>query len=161
MWESSYCSPMPQTSPSTRSSRNERTAGPVRVLVVDDDRDSVEMLKILLDMNGGATDVAYDGIEAVRLAEELLPEIVLLDIGLPKIDGFEACRRIRRSAWGKSMIVVALTGRGLDEDRAMSQRSGFDMHLVKPVEPELLLTVLAATPRSPRRRPPVDEYPGR
>ncbi len=139
---------MPQASPSTGVSRNARAAAPIKILVVDDDRDSVEILKILLDMNGGATHVAYDGVEAVRLAEELLPEIVLLDIGLPKIDGFEACRRIRRSPWGKSMIVVALTGRGLDEDRAMSQRSGFDMHLVKPVEPELLLTVLAATPRN-------------
>ena len=133
---------------------------PIKVLVVDDDRDSVEMLKILLDMNGGATHVAYDGVEAVKLAEELRPEVVLLDIGLPKIDGYEACRRIREHAWGRHMIVVALTGRGLDDDRAMSQRSGFDMHLVKPVEPELLLTVLAATPRGSLREPSEDGHPG-
>src|SRR5262245_50561135 len=139
---------MPQSSPSARATRHERAPVPIKVLVVDDDRDSVEILKILLDMNGGATHVAYDGAEAVRLAEELRPEIILLDIGLPKIDGFEACRRIRRSSWGKSMVVVALTGRGLDEDRAMSQSSGLDMHLVKPVEPDLLLTILAATPRN-------------
>lgn len=141
---------MPQASRSTGASRNGRAAAPVKVLVVDDDRDSVEMLKILLDMNGGATHVAYDGAEAVKLAEALRPEIILLDIGLPKIDGYEACRRIRQQDWGRHMLVVALTGRGHDDDRAMSQRSGFDMHLVKPVEPELLLTVLAATPRPSR-----------
>jgi len=134
---------------------------PIKVLVVDDDRDSVEMLKILLDMNGGATHVAYDGVEAVKLAEELRPEVILLDIGLPKIDGYEACRRIREHAWGRHMIVVALTGRGLDDDRAMSQRSGFDMHLVKPVEPELLLTVLAATPRGSQRQASEDGHPRR
>ena len=138
-----------------------RSSPPIKVLVVDDDRDSVEMLKILLDMNGGATHVAYDGLEAVKLAEELRPEVILLDIGLPKIDGYEACRRIREHAWGRHMIVVALTGRGLDDDRAMSQRSGFDMHLVKPVEPELLLTVLAATPRGSQRQASEDGHPGR
>jgi DNA-binding response OmpR family regulator len=138
-----------------------QSSPPIKVLVVDDDRDSVEMLKILLDMNGGATHVAYDGVEAVKLAEELRPEVVLLDIGLPKIDGYEACRRIREHAWGRHMIVVALTGRGLDDDRAMSQRSGFDMHLVKPVEPELLLTVLAATPRGSQRQASEDGHPGR
>jgi DNA-binding response OmpR family regulator len=138
-----------------------QSAPPIKVLVVDDDRDSVEMLKILLDMNGGATHVAYDGVEAVKLAEELRPEVILLDIGLPKIDGYEACRRIREHAWGRHMIVVALTGRGLDDDRAMSQRSGFDMHLVKPVEPELLLTVLAATPRGSQRQASEDGHPGR
>lgn len=138
-----------------------QSAPPIKVLVVDDDRDSVEMLKILLDMNGGATHVAYDGVEAVKLAEELRPEVILLDIGLPKIDGYEACRRIREHAWGRHMIVVALTGRGLDDDRAKSQRSGFDMHLVKPVEPELLLTVLAATPRGSQRQASEDGHPGR
>lgn len=138
-----------------------QSSPPIKVLVVDDDRDSVEMLKILLDMNGGATHVAYDGVEAVKLAEELRPEVILLDIGLPKIDGYEACRRIREHAWGRHMIVVALTGRGLDDDRAMSQRSGFDMHLVKPVEPELLLTVLAATPRGSQRQASEDGHPGR
>ena len=147
---------MPQPSSSAQASRSLSSAPPIRVLVVDDDHDSVDILKILLDMNGGATDVAYDGAEAVRLAEELRPEIILLDIGLPKMDGYEVCRRIRQHPWGKGMIVVALTGRGLDDDRAMSQSSGFDMHLVKPVEPELLLAVLAATPRASR-----DGRPGR
>lgn len=120
---------------------------PLKVLVVDDDRDAVDMLKMLLELNGGDPHVAYDGAEAVKLAEELRPEIVLLDIGLPTMNGYEACRRIRQHPWGRSMILVALTGLGHEDDYAKSEQSGFDMHLVKPVEPELLLTVLAATPR--------------
>ena len=139
---------MTQPNPPPHAPHGPRPVPPVKVLVVDDDRDAADMLKMLLDMNGSATSVAYDGVDAVKLAEELRPDIVLLDIGLPNVDGYEACRRIRRHGWGKGMIIVALTGRGLDDDRAMSQQSGFDMHLVKPVEPELLLTVLAATPRS-------------
>jgi DNA-binding response OmpR family regulator len=138
---------MPQPASSSEASSNFPLTAPVKVLVVDDDRDTVEMVKMLLDLNGGFTHAAYDGSEAVRLADELRPEIILLDIGLPKLNGYEACRQIRQHAWGRSMIVVALTGRGHDDDYARSQDSGFDMHLVKPVEPELLLTVLAATPR--------------
>jgi CheY-like chemotaxis protein len=132
----------------TREARSRPLATPVKVLVVDDDRDTVDMLKMLLDMNGGSTHVAYDGTEAVRLAEILRPEIILLDIGLPKLNGYEVCRQIRQHAWGRSMIVVALTGLGHNDDYARSEQSGFDMHLVKPVAAELLLTVLAATPRN-------------
>lgn len=131
-----------QELPRTRAARP-----PIRVLVVDDDRDAVDMLKMLLELHGGSAHAAYDGAEAVKLAGELRPEIVLLDIGLPKMSGYEACKQIRQHAWGRSMIVVALTGLGHEDDYAKSEQSGFDMHLVKPVEPELLLTVLAATPR--------------
>jgi CheY-like chemotaxis protein len=140
---------MPQPLTSRQAPRGMPVGQPVKVLVVDDDRDAVDMLKMLLELHGGDTHVAYDGAEAVKLAEELRPEIVLLDIGLPKMNGLEACRKIREQAWGRSMIVVALTGLGHDDDYEKSERSGFDMHLVKPVDPELLLTVLAATPRNP------------
>lgn len=138
---------MAQTAPSRDLPRNLPAGPPLKVLVVDDDRDAVDMLKMLLELHGGDAHVAYDGAEAVQLAEALRPEIVLLDIGLPKMNGYEACRRIRQHAWGRSIIVVALTGLGHEDDYAKSEESGFDMHLVKPVEPELLLTVLAATPR--------------
>lgn len=138
---------MPQSAPSHDLPRGLPAGPPLKVLVVDDDRDAVDMLKMLLELHGGSAHTAYDGAEAVKLAEELRPEIVLLDIGLPKMNGYEACRQIRRHAWGRSMIVVALTGLGHEDDYAKSEESGFDMHLVKPVEPELLLTVLAATPR--------------
>ncbi len=136
--------PLPEA---TREARSRPLVNPVKVLVVDDDSDTVDMLKMLLDMNGGTTHAAYDGAEAVRLADILRPEIILLDIGLPKLNGYEACRQIRQHAWGRRLIIVALTGLGHDDDYARSEQSGFDMHLVKPVEPELLLTVLAATPR--------------
>ncbi len=138
---------MPVSAPSQDTSRSLPAGPPLKVLVVYDDRDAVDMLKMLLELHGGNAHAAYDGAEAVKLAEELRPEIVLLDIGLPKMNGYEACRQIRRHAWGRSMIVVALTGLGHEDDYAKSEESGFDMHLVKPVEPELLLTVLAATPR--------------
>ena len=140
---------MPQPLTSRQPPRAMPLGRPVSVLVVDDDRDAVDMLKMLLELHGGSAHVAYDGAEAVRLAEKLRPEVVLLDIGLPKMNGLETCRRIRQHAWGRSMVVVALTGLGHDDDYANSEQSGFDMHLVKPVDPELLLTVLAATPRNP------------
>ena len=76
--------------------------------------------------------------------------MILLDLGLPKMDGFEVCRRIRQQAWGKDMVVVALTGWGHDEARAKTRQAGFDMHLVKPVDPETLFLVLAATGQAPR-----------
>jgi CheY-like chemotaxis protein len=142
---------MPQTAV-PRESRSLPAGPPIKILVVDDDRDAVDMLKMLLEMNGGLTHVAYDGAEAVKLAEQLRPDVVLLDIGMPTMNGYDACRRIRQHTWGRHMILVALTGLGHDDDYAKSEQSGFDMHLVKPVEPELLLTVLAATPRGAELR---------
>jgi CheY-like chemotaxis protein len=121
-----------------------------RILVVDDDRDEVEMLKMLLDTTGNPAQYAYDGLEAVKVAEETRPDLILLDIGMPNLNGYETCRRIREQPWGKEMVIVALTGLGHDDDRLKSQQSGFDMHLVKPVDPKLLLTVLAAAAGVPR-----------
>jgi DNA-binding response OmpR family regulator len=141
---------MPQATVSRLSSKDVPLAKPLRVLVVDDNRNTVESLTMLLDLHGNTTHTAYDGLEAVKLAEAVRPEIILLDIGLPQIDGYEACRRIREHAWGRDMIVVALTGLGHDDDRLKSRQAGFDMHLVKPVDPEILLAVLAATPREPK-----------
>jgi DNA-binding response OmpR family regulator len=141
---------MPLATAYKPSSSDLPRTSPLRVLVVDDNRNTVESLTMLLDLHGNTTHTAYDGLEAVRIAEAVRPEIVLLDIGLPKIDGYEACRRIREQEWGRAMIVVALTGLGHDDDRLKSRQAGFDMHLVKPVDPEILLAVLAATPREPQ-----------
>jgi CheY-like chemotaxis protein len=110
----------------------------------------VESLKMLLDMNGDTTHTAYDGVEALEIGEQVRPAVILLDIGLPKIDGWEACRRIRQQSWGSDVMVYALTALGQDDDRLKSQEAGFDMHFVKPVDPELLLTVLEATRLHPR-----------
>ena len=87
---------------------------------------------------------AYDGLEAVEAAAAFNPEVVLLDIGLPKLNGYEVARRIREQPWGKDMVLVAVTGWGQDEDRRRSQEAGFNAHMVKPVEPAALQQLLTA-----------------
>jgi len=121
-----------------------------RILIIDDNPGVVETLKMLLDLNGYTTHTAHDTLEGLEVAEQVRPAIILLDIGLPKIDGWECCRRIRQRSWGDQVMVYALTGLGQDNDRLRSQQAGFDMHFVKPVDPELLLTVLEATRLHPR-----------
>jgi CheY-like chemotaxis protein len=117
------------------------TAPPI-VLVVDDSRGIVQSLSLMLEAAGCTAHGAYDGKEAVVLAEKLRPDIILLDINMPTLDGFMACRQIREQSWGGAMRIIALTGLGHDDDLADSRKAGFDMHLVKPVDPEILLTVL-------------------
>jgi PAS domain S-box-containing protein len=117
-----------------------------RVLVVDDNHDSAMSLAMLLRLKGNEARTAHDGLEAVEVAAEFLPELVLLDIGLPKLNGYEAARRIRDQAWGKSMVLVALTGWGKDEDRRKSSEAGFNSHLVKPVEYSAILKMIAELP---------------
>jgi DNA-binding response OmpR family regulator len=117
----------------------------LQILIIDDNPSVVETLKMLLDLNGNTTHTAHDGLEGLEVAERVRPAIILLDIGLPKIDGWECCRRIRQQSWGSQVMVFALTALGQDDDRLKSQQAGFDMHFVKPVDPELLLTVLEAT----------------
>jgi CheY-like chemotaxis protein len=123
------------------------------VLIVDDNRDVLDTLMLLLEMNGHAAYAAHDGLEAISLAEEIRPDVILLDIGLPKIDGYETCRRIRERDWGRRLMVYALTGLDHEDDLDKSKKTGFDMHLTKPVAPEVLLTVLAASPRASTRDP--------
>jgi two-component system CheB/CheR fusion protein len=115
-----------------------------QVLIVDDDRNNVETLSMLVDMTGSAPHSAFDGLEAVEVAEKVRPQVILLDIALPKLNGYEVCRRIREQSWGKDIVVVALTGLGHEDDRLKSRQAGFDMHLVKPVQPEHLMIVLSA-----------------
>jgi len=119
---------------------------PRRVLVVDDNRDSANSLAMLLKLTGHETHVAYDGEEAVKSAFEIRPEVVLLDIGLPKLNGYEVARKLRHEPWGKQIFLVALTGWGQDEDRVNSRDAGFDGHVVKPVELAALLEMLAGLP---------------
>jgi PAS domain S-box-containing protein len=114
-----------------------------RVLIVDDNRDSAESLAMLLEITGNKTFVAHDGLEAVEAAEQHRPDVMLLDIGLPKLDGHEVGRRIREQPWGKDIVVIALTGWGQEEDRRKSQEAGFNGHLVKPVDYDELLALLA------------------
>jgi DNA-binding response OmpR family regulator len=122
----------------------QRTSAPRRILVVDDNTDGVASLSMLLSTIGHETATAFDGLGAVSVAQKFKPHIVLLDLELPKLDGYEACRRIRGEEWGKAMILVAVTGLSGEEDRMKSLEAGFDMMLVKPVNVETLMAVLTA-----------------
>ena len=120
-----------------------------RVLVVDDNTDNAELLRILLEDEGHETYMAHDGVEGLAAAERLRPDVVLMDLGLPRIDGFDACRRIREQPWGKRMLMIAITGWGQDVDRRKSQEAGFDHHLVKPVDARAIVALMhESAPRS-------------
>jgi len=119
-----------------------------RILVVDDNRDAATSLAELLQLSGHEAEIAHDGLEALQMAQNLRPDVVLLDIGLPKLNGFEVARKIRQETWGKNMMLVALTGWGQDGDRKKSGEAGFNAHLVKPVDPVTLMELLDGT-RSP------------
>jgi CheY-like chemotaxis protein len=114
-----------------------------RILIVDDNRDAATSLATLLTIIGNEIQTAHDGLEAVEAAATFRPEVVLLDIGLPKLNGYDVCRRIREQPWGKDMVLVALTGWGLDEDRRQAKDAGFDLHMVKPVDFDALMSLLA------------------
>jgi PAS domain S-box-containing protein len=114
-----------------------------RVLVVDDHRDGALSLAMLLRLAGNEVAVAHDGLDALERAAEFGPELVLLDIGMPKLDGYEVCRALRARPGGSALRIVAMTGWGQEEDRRRSREAGFDAHLVKPVDPAALAIVLA------------------
>jgi signal transduction histidine kinase len=113
-----------------------------RILVVDDNPDAAGSLAELLRMTGNETHVANDGLAAIEAADRLRPEVILLDIGLPKLNGYDVCRRIRAHLWGRQVAMVALTGWGQEEDRNRSREAGFDGHLVKPVDYRALMELL-------------------
>ena len=117
-----------------------------RVLVVDDSIDGAESLAMLLELAGHQTWQAHGGLQAIETAARVRPDVVLLDIGLPQMSGYEVCRRIRQEPWGKPIVIVALTGWGQDEARAQSREAGFDAHMVKPVDYDALLKYIAALP---------------
>jgi len=117
---------------------------PVRrnILIADDNQDALESLALMLRMEGHEVHCASDGEEALQLAGQRRPEIVVLDVGMPKLDGCEVARRIRAESWGRDAVLVALTGWGQEVDRRRSREAGFDMHLVKPVDPATLCDML-------------------
>jgi CheY-like chemotaxis protein len=114
-----------------------------RVLIVDDLKDSANTLAMLLKRMGHEVETAYDGEEAIAAAASFRPEVVLLDIGLPKLNGYDACRRMRAQPWGKDMLLIALTGWGQEEDRQRTREAGFDHHLTKPIGTSVLLKTVA------------------
>jgi CheY-like chemotaxis protein len=115
-----------------------------RVLVVDDNYDAARTLAALIRLDGHEVMLAHDGEEACAVAEACRPEIILLDIGLPKMNGYEACQALRRQPWASDVVMVALTGWGQDDDRRRSAEAGFDGHIVKPVDYQALLELLAS-----------------
>lgn len=117
-----------------------------RVLVVDDNVDSAESLAMLLRLGGHEIETAYDGIQAVESAERFKPDLILLDIGLPRLDGYDAAVRIRERTNGRGVVLVAVTGWGQDEDRRRTREAGFDAHLTKPVDMAALSRLLATLP---------------
>lgn len=111
--------------------------------MVDDHRDAARVLNVLLSALGHEVRTAESGEQALACAAEFRPEVVLLDIGLPKVDGYEVARRLRARPEGRDMKLVAMTGWGADEDRRRAAEAGFDLHLVKPVDAQALESALA------------------
>jgi signal transduction histidine kinase/ActR/RegA family two-component response regulator len=136
--------PIEVSRPHGRAEREETAPkSNLRILIVDDNRDGADSLGMMLTMLGNDTLTAYDGEECVAASSAFRPDVILLDIGLPKLNGYEACRRIREQPWGKGLVLIALTGWGQEDDVRRSHQAGFDHHLVKPVDPNALMRLLA------------------
>ena len=114
----------------------------LRVLVIEDRRDSADILGMLLELAGYEARVAYSGADGLRAAEEWLPDVVLSDIGLPGLDGYAVARELRRQAATAHVRIIAVTGYGSDEDRRRAKEAGFEHHFLKPVNVAALLAVL-------------------
>ena len=114
----------------------------LRILVVDDNRDAASSLSMLVEIIGNTAILAHDGEEAVKMAAKHRPHVVLLDIGMPKMNGYDAARAIRQEPWGQNMVLIAVTGWGQYEDKRKSAEAGFDHHTVKPVDPKVLMELL-------------------
>jgi PAS domain S-box-containing protein len=130
---------LPRVGPPSQKESQRETGEPefargLRILVVDDNRESAISMATLLELTGNETRKAFDGQTGLQMAEDFRPEVVLLDIGMPVLNGYEVARRIRSQAWGRDVLLVAVSGWGQEEDRKRSSEAGFDHHLVKPVD---------------------------
>ncbi len=133
------------TSPERRSTR---------ILIVDDNRDGAQGLAMMLDLEGHEVRTAADGLEALQIAEDFRPQVVLLDISMPGIDGYETARRLRTRPWAQSTLLCAQTGWGQEDDKRDARSAGFDRHLVKPIDPEELNRLLdEVSDPTPKSRP--------
>jgi CheY-like chemotaxis protein len=115
-----------------------------RILVADDNADAADSLGLLLELHGNEVRTVHDGLAAVETAATFKPEIVLLDLGMPKLDGYQAARRIREQAANGEVLLIAVTGWGQEQDRRRTKEAGFDVHLVKPLDIDLLQRLLAS-----------------
>jgi CheY-like chemotaxis protein len=112
--------------------------------VADDNEDAATSLAMLLELMGHEVRVAHDGLQAVVMSESFRPEVIVLDIGMTQMNGYEACRRIRARAWASATLVIAVTGWGQDQDRRRSLEAGFEAHLTKPLDPKALERLIDA-----------------
>ena len=122
--------------------------------MADDNRDAADSLALMLRLTGNEVHAVHDGQEAVNAAGWFRPDLALLDIGMPRLNGYEACCRIREQPWGRQMVLVAITGWGQDEDKRRASEAGFDHHLTKPVEPADLQALLASSETAGRKGAP-------
>jgi CheY-like chemotaxis protein len=120
---------------------------PTRVLIADDNVDAAEMLSMFVSMKGATAYTAYDGLAAVRIGLDVQPDVILLDIGMPGIDGYEACRQLRADPRSAGAFIVALTGWGQEQDIKRAEEAGFDAHLTKPADLDALEQLLAQAKR--------------
>src|SRR5262249_37865300 len=134
----------------SRGSRDEAPPTRVRrrILVADDNRDTTASLSLMLRLGGHEVQAVHDGQEAVDAAAWVQPQVGLLDIRMPRVNGYRACRRIRAQPWGKGLVLMALTGWGQDEDKRRAAEAGFDGHLTKPVDPSALERLLSELKRA-------------
>lgn len=129
----------------------------MKVLVVDDNRDAALSLQMLTNLLGYESRTANDGVEALEVADNFAPDVVLLDLGMPRMDGFEACRRMRERPWGARAVVIAITGWGQPEHVQLAKAAGFDMHLLKPVAPAVVAETLGRVASRRGMNAPSDE----
>lgn len=128
----------------------------MKILVVDDNRDGADSLATMLELSGHQVQTAYAAHQGLELLEAFRPHVMLTDIGLPDLDGYELARRIRASASGRNTILVAVTGWGQQEDRRRAFEAGFDHHLTKPIAPEILDSLLRSLDTTSLRGIPDD-----
>lgn len=113
-----------------------------RILVIEDNIDAAESLSMLLEFSGHSTRIANSGMDGIIAAEEFCPDVILLDIGLPDINGYQVAQHIRQQTWGKDIFLIAATGWGQDKDKALAKEAGFDKHLIKPINFQDLKSLL-------------------
>lgn len=140
--------PPAESADATQAAAHPSASRPLRILVADDNRDSAESLGMLLELSGHEVLLAHDGLQALAIAAERLPDAALLDIGMPGMDGYEVATGIRRESWGTHMTLIAITGWGQEEAKRLARHAGFDHHLTKPMDGSLLEALLSGiTPR--------------
>ena len=125
------------------------TPAPRKVLIADDNVDAAESLATLLELDGHEVRIAHDGLQALAVAEAFRPDVALLDIGMPALDGHGVARRLRQEPWGTAIHLVALSGRGQEDDKRRALEAGFDRHVTKPLDIDLIDTLLGAGDVSP------------